>query len=102
MSEIVDPENADYDGIAFSEEFLESPPHRQAHTAAIDFDGLLNTPLRLHQDVASGNGGQAWPAGMVLAKYLLRSPAKLQALKTASMCVLALSPSLHLLFPAAN
>lgn len=86
MSEIADSETAD-DGIAFSEDFVESPPHRQAQTAAIDFDGLLNTPLYLHQDVASGNGGQAWPAGMVLAKYLLRSTAKKDALNTSSMSV---------------
>lgn len=54
------------------EEFVQSPTHQSASTSVIDFDGLLETPLVLHQDLRRGNGGQVWPAGMILAKYLLR------------------------------
>ena len=39
----------------------------------LDFDGLLlDPPLALRQDLKNGCGGQTWPAGMVLAEYLLR------------------------------
>ena len=55
-----------------SEDFVQSPTHKAPETATIDFDGLLQPGLKLHQNLAAGNGGQAWPAGMVLAKYLLR------------------------------
>lgn len=54
------------------EDLVQSPTHKIAQTGEIDFDGLLQPSLILHQDLANGNGGQAWPAGMVLTKYLLR------------------------------
>lgn len=76
-----------------SEELVQSPMHKQAATKLVDFDGLLrDSPLRLHEDLSAGNGGrskpyrsnaprvatvadglagQTWPAGHVLAKYLL-------------------------------
>ncbi|KAJ5081419.1 hypothetical protein NUU61_009683 [Penicillium alfredii] len=49
-------------------------PHRDTKTAvvtSISFDGLLKEPLLLKEDLKEGCGGQLWPAGMVLAKYLL-------------------------------
>ena len=45
--------------------------HKQAGTSTYDFGGLLSSPLRLHEDLKEGCGGQLWPAGMVLAKYML-------------------------------
>lgn len=60
------------DELFLSEDFVQSPTHRIAETTTIDFDGLLKPSLRLHQDLSEGNGGQAWPAGIILAKYLLR------------------------------
>ena len=62
------------EGNAFNigEDLVESPVHRAPGTSRIDFDGLLQPGLELHEDLANGNGGQAWPAGMVLAKYLLQ------------------------------
>ncbi|KAK5171446.1 Protein-lysine N-methyltransferase efm6 [Saxophila tyrrhenica] len=54
------------------EDLVQSREHKAPQTSRIDFDGLLQPELVLHQDLAKGNGGQAWPAGMVLAKYLLR------------------------------
>jgi len=50
------------------------PPREQkaAGSSSLDFDGLLETPLKLHEDLAKGCGGMLWPAGMVLSKYMLR------------------------------
>lgn len=62
------------DGFAISEDLVQSPEHKSAGTAEVDFDGLLPTPLKLHEDLKQGCGGQLWPAGIVLAKYLLREP----------------------------
>ncbi len=42
-----------------------------AGTTDITFDGLLDQPLLLHEDLKEGCGGQLWPAGMVLSKYML-------------------------------
>ena len=70
--------------IAVSEDIVQSPTHKEAGTSRIDFDGLLQPGLTLHQDLAKGNGGQAWPAGVVLTKYLLR---KRDELKDCSMSV---------------
>ncbi|KAL2845352.1 putative methyltransferase-domain-containing protein [Aspergillus pseudodeflectus] len=50
-------------------------PPRELKTAGqshVSFDGLLQQPLLLKEDLKEGCGGQLWPAGMVLAKYLLR------------------------------
>ena len=70
MDDSVDMNGAS-DEIFISEDFVEAPVYQEARTGALDFDGLLSTPLRLHQDLTNGNGGQAWPAGMILSRYLL-------------------------------
>ncbi|KKY27366.1 hypothetical protein UCDDS831_g00768 [Diplodia seriata] len=57
---------------SFSEDFVELPKYKAASTSSIDFDGLLARPLKLHEDLKGGCGGQLWPAGMVLSRYLLR------------------------------
>lgn len=82
-----DAGEADDNGFDFaiSEDLVQSPTHRAPATGTLDFDGLLQPALQLHQDLANGNGGQAWPAGVVLAKYLLRR--KRDELKGASMSV---------------
>ncbi|KAK6851112.1 Protein-lysine N-methyltransferase [Apiospora arundinis] len=51
-----------------------APPRelKAAATTNLDFSGLLSDGIQLHEDLKSGNGGQAWPAGMVLAKHMLR------------------------------
>jgi protein N-lysine methyltransferase METTL21A len=48
------------------------PSYKEASTTTISFSDLLSSPLRLHEDLSSGCGGQLWPAGMVLAKHMLR------------------------------
>ncbi|RMY68491.1 hypothetical protein D0864_11333 [Hortaea werneckii] len=77
-----------FDGFAISEDLVSSRTQKQAGTGEVDFDGLLQTPLKLHEDLAKGNGGQAWPAGRVLAKYLLRK--KKDELKRSTMLAIAL------------
>ncbi|KAI1501498.1 putative methyltransferase-domain-containing protein [Biscogniauxia marginata] len=53
-------------------EFTPLPAYRSAGTTEIDFSGLLARPLRLYEDLSKGCGGQTWPAGMVLARHMLR------------------------------
>ena len=60
------------DKFTVSQDLIESPNHKAAGTTQLTFDGLLDPPLKLHEDLSEGCGGQLWPAGMVLAKYLLR------------------------------
>ncbi|KAF2635832.1 hypothetical protein P280DRAFT_410799 [Massarina eburnea CBS 473.64] len=45
---------------------------KSAGVSEVDFDGLLSPSLKLQEDLKNGCGGQLWPAGMVLGKYLLR------------------------------
>lgn len=81
------------DGIfAVSEDLIQSPNHKAASTTTVDFDGLLEPPLVLHEDLANGCGGQLWPAGMRLARYLLHR--QRNALRQHSMCVHPVSSSL--------
>lgn len=54
------------------EDLAPLPEYKAATTTTLDFDGLLTSPLRLHEDLKTGCGGQLWPAGMVLAKQMLR------------------------------
>lgn len=62
-------------------------------TVSIHFDGLLNPPLTLKQDMKEGCGGKTWPAGMVLAEYLLRC--KLDSLEDKTMSVSSKSTMLN-------
>jgi len=62
----------EFDPLAFDEELTPLPEYKAAATTALDFDGLLPAPLKLHEDLKTGCGGQLWPAGMVLAKHMLR------------------------------
>lgn len=64
------------DVFGFGEEFVSAPEYKQAGTASVSFDGLLDPPLLLHEDLAEGCGGMLWPAGMRLAKYLLKARAE--------------------------
>lgn len=74
------------DPTAIGEDLIQSPQHKPAGETTLDFDGLLKQPLRLHEDLSKGCGGQLWPAGMVLTKYLLREK-QLNFLRGKSMFV---------------
>jgi hypothetical protein len=62
----------EFDPLAFGEDLAPLPEYKAAGTTEVDFAGLLGEPLKLHEDLKSGCGGQLWPAGMVLAKHMLR------------------------------
>jgi hypothetical protein len=60
--------------LTLTEGYTPLPVYKDAGMAVTDFGGLLpaNKPLRLREDLKEGCGGQLWPAGMVLASYMLR------------------------------
>ena len=58
--------------LSIGEDLTPLPAYKAASTTSIDFSGLLEPPLQLHEDLKSGCGGQLWPAGMVLAHQMLR------------------------------
>jgi len=51
---------------------VEPAPILKPRIIETTFDGLLLSPIVLHEDLAKGCGGRIWPAGETLAKYLLR------------------------------
>ncbi|WPB01855.1 uncharacterized protein RHO25_006487 [Cercospora beticola] len=85
MSSLLSPGSDAEAEFNLSEDLVTSPEHKPKATKSVDFDGLLTPPLFLHEDLAKGNGGQAWPAGMILTKYILRR--KQDAIRTASSIV---------------
>lgn len=77
MERSVSPDS-DSDGFRVSVSLAPPRINKAAETTNLDFDGRLTEPLLLKEDLKNGCGGQLWPAGMVLANYLLdRHPADL-------------------------
>jgi hypothetical protein len=72
MSDMERSPSPEFSPLAFGEDFAPLPEYKAAGTTEVDFSGLLGEPLKLHEDLKSGCGGQLWPAGMVLAKHMLR------------------------------
>ncbi|EAQ92287.1 hypothetical protein CHGG_00522 [Chaetomium globosum CBS 148.51] len=72
MSEQEISSSPEFSPLAFGEDLAPLPEYKEAGTTQVDFSGLLDEPLKLHEDLKSGCGGQLWPAGMVLAKHMLR------------------------------
>lgn len=64
--------DSEADVFGVSEDLVPPATIKQAGISKVDFDGLLSPPLKLHEDLTNGCGGQLWPAGMVLGKYMLR------------------------------
>ncbi|KAF9738465.1 hypothetical protein PMIN06_007358 [Paraphaeosphaeria minitans] len=54
-----------------SEDLVPPALMKSAGVSEVDFEGLLSPPLKLQEDLKNGCGGQLWPAGMVLSKYML-------------------------------
>jgi len=63
---------SDLASLPLAEDLTPLPEYKAAGTASLDLDGLLTEPLQLHEDVRDGCGGQLWPAGLLLAKHMLR------------------------------
>lgn len=55
----------------FNLDIVPEKTNKAAGITTVDFGGLLPDPLRLHEDLKDGCGGQLWPAGMTLSKYML-------------------------------
>ena len=62
----------EYSPLDIGQDLAPLPTYREAGISRMDFDGLLDEPLELREDLAGGCGGQTWPAGMLLAKHMLR------------------------------
>jgi hypothetical protein len=62
----------EFSPLTIGEDFTPLPEYKSASTTSINFSVLLEPPLKLHEDLTSGCGGQLWPAGMVLAQQMLR------------------------------
>jgi hypothetical protein len=62
----------DFSPLIIGEDLTPLPEYKAASTTSINFSGLLEPPLKLHEDLTSGCGGQLWPAGVVLAQQMLR------------------------------
>jgi len=62
----------EFSPLALGEGVSPLPEYKAAGDTALDLSGLLPAPLQLHEDLTSGCGGQTWPAGMVLAKHMVR------------------------------
>jgi len=62
----------EFSPLAIGVDLAPLPTYKAATITSIDFSGLLDPPLRLHEDLTKGCGGQLWPAGMVLGKHVLR------------------------------
>lgn len=63
----------EFSPLAIGEDLTPLPEYKAPTTSSIDFSSLLaDCPLRLHEDLKAGCGGQLWPAGMVLATHILR------------------------------
>lgn len=65
-------DSEDYDIFGVSEDLVPPAAIKSAGVSEVTFDGLLSPPLKLQEDLKNGCGGQLWPAGMVLSKYMLR------------------------------
>jgi hypothetical protein len=63
--------NANGDDFAISESLVPAREIKAAGITHVGLDGGLKRPLFLKEDLKKGCGGQLWPAGMALAKYML-------------------------------
>ena len=66
------PADSELSILSISEDLVASPIPIPSQQVILSFDGLLNPPLVL-QTNETQCGGKLWPAGMVLAEYLLCS-----------------------------
>ena len=64
-------DSPDASPLNLSEELVPTNPQRLAGQTTLTFTGRLGPPLILHEDLRDGCGGQAWPAGVLLSRFLL-------------------------------
>lgn len=61
-----------FDLLAFDPDLTPLPEYKPIADTALDFGGLLAAPLKVHEDLTKGCGGQAWIAGLTLTRHMLR------------------------------
>lgn len=66
------PLEKDFDPLTFDPDLAPLPQYKPAADTALDFGGLLPAPLKVHEDLTSGCGGQTWIAGLTLTRHMLR------------------------------
>lgn len=66
------PLEKEFDPLTFDLDLTPLPEYKATADAALDFGGLLSTPLKVHEDRAKGCGGQTWIAGETLTRHMLR------------------------------
>ncbi|KAI1270744.1 putative methyltransferase-domain-containing protein [Xylariaceae sp. FL1019] len=67
----------EFSPLSLAKDYTPLPQYKDSGTTETDFGGLLQGPkLKLHEDLKDGCGGQLWPAGMVLTRWLLRYQGK--------------------------
>ncbi|KAE8556342.1 hypothetical protein EYB25_001043 [Talaromyces marneffei] len=67
-----DPDNSQ---LLIGESLIPVRERRHAGTTVVSIDGLLKEPLQLKEDLKEGCGGQLWPAGLLLSRYMLEEHA---------------------------
>jgi hypothetical protein len=92
---IMGSDNETPDFLAFGQDLVEPRSIRVSGTSSVNFNGLLSPPLLLHEDLAEGCGGMLWPAGMVLAEYMLRHPELTEGKTMFVSCAVKLSMERH-------
>lgn len=90
--------DSDPESFAISESLAPWRDNRAAVTTRVSLDGLLPEPLLLKEDLKEGCGGQLWPAGMVLAKYIINRHSSDLGDKTMSVSFLFISCFLFFVF----
>ena len=83
---VVNGDSASEIGLIVHEGLVGVPSPETAAVVSTDLDGVLRVPLMIHENATDGCGGRIWPAGRVLAKYMLARYAN--GLEGKTMCVL--------------
>ena len=68
-------DDSDNSQLLIGESLIPVRERKHAGTTVVTIDGLLKEPLQLKEDLKQGCGGQLWPAGLLLSRYMLEEHA---------------------------
>lgn len=68
-------DDSDNSQLLIGESLIPVRERKHAGTTIVTIDGLLKEPLQLKEDLKEGCGGQVWPAGLLLSRYMLEEHA---------------------------
>ena len=77
------------------ESLIHVPARETPAVISTDLDGVLGVPLMIHENATDGCGGRIWPAGRVLARYMIARYAKGLEGKTMYVCTCFLQLGLY-------